>query len=561
MTWQRFNLLFLLLFFAADILIGDEYLRLPAREYIDRMAGGWLGQMVGVGWGAPTEFRYCDELVPDSAIPQWHPSMVNQFYQDDLYVEISFLSALDKYGLDITPKEAGIAFANTSYGLAHANLRGRTNLRRGIAPPDSGHPQFNPHADDIDYQIEADYSGLIAPGLFNVPIKLGGIFGKIMNYGDGVYGGQFVGGMYASAFFERDMVKVVEAGLSCIPQGSQYHECISDVLSWYRENPNDWKTTWLKVKEKYQDNPDYRRFSCSGPNSKFNIDAKINGAFVVIGLLYGKRDIEETIKIAMQCGQDSDCNPSTAGGVLFTTIGFSKIPSRYKEALDREAMFADSDYDFPKLIAVCEKLARETVTRCGGKIIKDKNGEEIFLIPVRQPRPSRLEQSWAPAPLSNSEFTEEEKERLISFQLLKKMQRDLEKLAPGWRVENCGGDMDPGFYQELNGRKNVLLTHPLDPDTGCILKRRIFLPLNRRVILSLEVGHHPQGDWLLLVRINGMEVKRQLIDNASAPEGWINVDIDLSAYSGQEIEIELENQPNGWSFEAGYWAKIELKSL
>ncbi|MBC7328002.1 ADP-ribosylglycohydrolase family protein [bacterium] len=384
------------------------YLRLPVREYVDKMMGGWLGQMVGVGWGAPTEFRHCDEIIADSEVPSWEPSMVNQFYQDDLYVDVAFISALDKYGLDITPKQAGIHFAKTKFGLAHANWQGRVNLRQGIAPPDSGHPQFNPHADDIDYQIESDFSGLIAPGVPFVPIKYGEIFGRIMNYGDGVYAGQFVGAMYSYAFFEKDMVKIVEAALRCIPQGSQYHECISDVLRWYKENPNDWKATWWKVKEKYQENPDYRRFSCSGPNTKFNIDAKINGAYVVIGLLYGNGDIERTIRIAMQCGQDSDCNPSTAAGILFTTIGFSHIPEKFKEKLDRKAKFAGSDYDFDKLVDVSLALARQVILKIGGKVIKDANGEEIFLIPRKSPRPSRLEQSWNPAPIKGSKFSDEE---------------------------------------------------------------------------------------------------------------------------------------------------------
>ena len=87
-----------------------------------------------------------------------------------------------------------------------------------------------------------------------------------MNYGDGLYGGQFVGGMYADAFFETDMVKIVEAGLQCIPQDSQYYQCISDVLKWYRHFPEDWTKTWELINDKYQLNPQYRRFSCSGPD-------------------------------------------------------------------------------------------------------------------------------------------------------------------------------------------------------------------------------------------------------------------------------------------------------
>jgi len=177
--------------------------RLSVDEYRDKMKAGWIGQMVGVGWGAPTEFRWKGQIIPADKMPKWSSEMVNQFEQDDIYVEMTFLKTLEDHGLDCSVRRAGIDFANSAYGLAHANEFARDNLRRGIAPPDSGHPQFTDHADDIDYQIEADYAGLIAPGLPNLAIELGEKFGRLMNYGDGLYGGQFVAGMYAEAFLKR----------------------------------------------------------------------------------------------------------------------------------------------------------------------------------------------------------------------------------------------------------------------------------------------------------------------------------------------------------------------
>ncbi|MHC4560039.1 MAG: ADP-ribosylglycohydrolase family protein, partial [Planctomycetota bacterium] len=192
--------------------------RIPVEDYTDKMKAGWIGQMAGVGWGGPTEFRYKGEIIPEDKMPQWKPELINQFHQDDIYVEMTFLRTLELYGMGASIRQAGIDFANSGYPLWHANNEGRTLLRRGIAPPDSGHPEFNRHADDIDYQIEADYAGLIAPGLPNVAIELGEKFGRLMNYGDGLYGGQFVGGMYAEAFFEDDIETIVLAGLKCIPK-------------------------------------------------------------------------------------------------------------------------------------------------------------------------------------------------------------------------------------------------------------------------------------------------------------------------------------------------------
>jgi len=383
---------------------------LTVDDYVDKMKAGWIGQMAGVGWGGPTEFKYKGEIIPEDKMPQWKPEMINQFRQDDIYVEMTFLRTLELYGFDCSIRQAGIDFANSGYPLWHANRNGRDNLRKGIAPPDSGHPEFNKHADDIDYQIEADYSGLIAPGMPNVAIELGEKFGRLMNYGDGLYGGQFVGGMYAEAFFEDDMVKIIQAGLKCIPAKSQYAECIRDVLAWYKENPDDWKKTWQLIEEKYQDNPDYRRFSCNKGN--FNIDAKINGAYIVMGLLYGKGDPDETIIISTRCGQDSDCNPSNAGGILFTTIGFKNLPEKFKSALNPEGKFSHTPYNFPTLVEVSKKLVREAVKRQGGRMLKNQQGKDVFIIPVKKPRPSKLEQCWEPGPIANSKFTGQEKEQI-----------------------------------------------------------------------------------------------------------------------------------------------------
>jgi len=388
--------------------IKDEvgFRRIPVKQYVDKMKAGWVGQMAGDGWGAPTEFKWKGSIIPDDKMPKWKPEMINQFDQDDIYVEMTFLRTLELYGFDVSIEQAGIDFANSGYKLWHANKYGRNNLRKGIAPPDSGHPKFSRHADDIDYQIEADYSGLIAPGMGNIVIELGDKFGRLMNYGDGVYGGQFVGGMYSQAFFETDIEKIIAAGLKCIPKESQYHECITDVIKWYKQNPDNWEKTWELIEAKYHDNPEYRRWTCNPGD--FNIDVKINGAYIVMGMLYGQSDLDKTIVISTRCGQDSDCNPSNAAGVLFTSVGFSKLPDRFTSAIDPEGKFSHTPYNFPKLTAVCEKLAREAVKKTGGRIEKSGDGSEVFVIPVRKPKPSKFQPSYKPGPIANSHFTKEQ---------------------------------------------------------------------------------------------------------------------------------------------------------
>lgn len=230
--------------------VGQEFRRLPVKEYRDKMKAGWIGQIIGVSWGAPTEGRY-QKIMPLDKMPPFTEDLVNDaFGQDDLYVEMTFLRTMEQYGYDVPIRLAGIDFANSGYPLWVANAAGRGNLRNGIAPPDSSHPKFHPCAGAIDYQIEADYAGLIAPGMPDVVIALGEKFGRLMNYGDGVYAGQFMGAMYAEAFFEKDVMKLIDAGLRAIPSECLYAGMVRDMLQWHQENPTDWEKTWTLAEMK-----------------------------------------------------------------------------------------------------------------------------------------------------------------------------------------------------------------------------------------------------------------------------------------------------------------------
>ena len=85
--------------------------------------------------------------------------------------------------------------------------------------------------------------------------------------GDGLYGGQFIGAMYADAFFETDMTKSSRPAWPP-SQPEPVPRVHPDVLAWHKENPNDWQATWTKINDKYQKNLDYRRFSCSTPRRR-----------------------------------------------------------------------------------------------------------------------------------------------------------------------------------------------------------------------------------------------------------------------------------------------------
>jgi hypothetical protein len=393
---------------------SPEFRRLPMNVFRDKMQGGWLGQMIGVGWGTPTEFSHRGVIISENKMPAWRPEWVNQYGNDDCYVEMTFLKTLEVYGLDVNIRQAGIDFANSAYPLWHANRFGRRNLRNGIAPPDSGHPKFTQHADDIDYQIESDFAGIVSPGMPNQAIRLGSLFGHLMNYGDGVYAGQFVAAMYTEAYFESDATKLIQNALRCIPAESQYAEMVRDMLRWHREHPNDWQKTWQLVENKYHKDPNYTHDACSKPGgvNDFSIDVKLNGAYVLMGLLYGGGDPDKTIVIAARCGQDSDCNPANAAGVLFCAMGAKNIPKRFTEKLDRNEVYLYSKYTMANVFAVSEKLVRKAIEKAGGRVENDAAGNETLLIPVKTPKPSPFERSSSPGPIAGSRYSDAEMEQL-----------------------------------------------------------------------------------------------------------------------------------------------------
>jgi hypothetical protein len=367
---------------AVDVSLAgaQEMRRLSRDELRDRIRGAWAAQMIGVSYGAPTEFKTVAKIIEG---PIKGDDLSNAINQDDLYVEMTFAQVMDEKGLDATTADYGAAFKDSKYRLWHANAAARRNLNRGIPAPMSGHPKYNLHADDIDFQIEADFIGVMCPGLPQASNMYCERVGRVMNYGDGLYGGMFIGGMYSAAFFENDPRKVVETGLACIPEGSPYAQVIRDVLAWSETGP-DWRKVWQKIEQKWDKNdicPD-------GVNRPFNIDAKLNGAYVALGLLYGERDWQKTMETATRCGQDSDCNPASATGVLGAMLGFDKLPEKDKQAI---AKFADTKfeftvYSFNDIVKSTEKRALEVIRQAGGTV----NDQEVT-IPVQAPKAPKLE--------------------------------------------------------------------------------------------------------------------------------------------------------------------------
>jgi hypothetical protein len=362
-------------------------------ELLDKIKGGWAGQVIGCTFGGPTEFRFPGAMIPDYQPIVWDAKRVETLFEtapglyDDVYMDLTFVDVMAREGLDAPAASHAQAFARAGYPLWHANQAARYNVLNGLMPPESGHWLNSPHADDIDFQIEADFAGLMSPGLVNAAAEIADRVGHIMNYGDGWYGGVYVAAMYSLAFVSGDVERIVEEALKVLPEESNFARCIRDVIACYRADPSDWKKAWLAVEREWAED-----IGC--PDFVFrpgNIDARVNGAYVVIGLLYGRGDFGRTLEIATRCGQDSDCNPASAGGILGTMLGYGGIPAAWRDPVKpiEDKPFAYTTMSLNKVYETGFAQALEMVRRKGGTI----DGETVRL-PVEAIKPVPLEVSF-----------------------------------------------------------------------------------------------------------------------------------------------------------------------
>ncbi len=371
---------------AKNVKMGEgEMLSISKKELRDKIKGGWAGQVIGCTYGGPTEFQWNGTMIGDHVPIPWDDTRILWYYQnspglyDDVYMDLTFVEVFEKHGLDAHDSLHALAFARAEYPLWHANQAARYNILNGIMPPESGHWKNNPHADDIDFQIEADFAGLMAPGMANTAAGIGNRIGHIMNYGDGVFGGIYVAAIYSLAFVHNDIEFIVEEALKTIPSQSEFYQCINDVIQWYRQNPDDWKYAWFEAQKKWT----YDKGCPDGVFRPFNIDAKINAAYIVIGLLYGKGDFGATVDISTRCGYDSDCNPANAAGILGTMLGYSNIPAYWKQGIDKveDMNFQYTEMSLNKVYEIGYGHAAEMIKKNGGS-----EEQEMFLIKYQKPQ-------------------------------------------------------------------------------------------------------------------------------------------------------------------------------
>ncbi len=351
---------------------NEDFISISKDALKDKIKGAWAAQTIGVTYGGPTEFKYNKIIIPDSIEIHWSDTMMYHWMKyipglyDDIYMDLTFVEVMEKEGIEAPAAAHARAYANAKYKLWHANQQGRYNILHGISPPESGHWLNNPHADDIDFQIEADFAGIMNPGMPNSALEVCDRIGHIMNSGDGYYGGVFIATMYSYTFISNDIPSIINNALKHIPPQSTFYQCIADVVKWHQKYPNDWKKNWNLIEEQWGTD-----IGCpDGAHRDFNIDAKINAAYVVLGLLYGNGDLSKTMEISTRAGKDSDCNPASSGAILGTILGYDNIPDYWSKGLKliEDMDFKHTTTSLNDVYEISYRHALDMIVKNGGAI-------------------------------------------------------------------------------------------------------------------------------------------------------------------------------------------------
>jgi hypothetical protein len=133
---------FVLLFLSCNV--NDNQVNevsISKNELLNKIKGGWAGQVIGCTYGGPTEFQWNGTMIDDRVLIPWDDSRMLWYYEnapglyDDIYMDLTFVNVFEKYGLDAADSLHALAFANAGYSLWHANQSARYNILNGIMPP------------------------------------------------------------------------------------------------------------------------------------------------------------------------------------------------------------------------------------------------------------------------------------------------------------------------------------------------------------------------------------------------------------------------------------------
>jgi ADP-ribosylglycohydrolase len=355
-------------------------------DFRDRVYACWLGKNIGGTLGMPFEGdTSMHDITFYTKLKEGEPAA-----NDDLDLQILWLKAmqendghvdafrLGKYWLKFVPVNWN------EYGV------GKANMRTGFMPPVSGEFNNDRWKNSNGAWIRSEIWACLSPGN---PIFAARMAREdaCVDHGmaEGTFAEIFTASVESAAFFESDRDTLISFGLSMIPPDCRVAKAIRTAVQAHKEG-KDWIEARMAV---IKNTEDMGWFQAPG-----------NVAFTIIGWLYGDGDFGKSIRIAVNCGDDTDCTGATLGSILGIIGGTKSIPEKWRGPVGNKiATVAISGFEAP---ATLDVLTDSTVSMA--KKVLHKNNLPVMIGPGKsghhdlmqsmKPDKNTLERLWHYSP-------------------------------------------------------------------------------------------------------------------------------------------------------------------
>ncbi len=328
---------------------------------LDKAHGAWTARCCGCLLGKTVEGRRRDEIrrylehqgrwplsdyfsnqadesvraqcrMPSPTAPMYAENITRMCEDDDTNYTVAGLALVSQRGLDFTPLDVAEFWLRNLpfYHVCTAERVAYHNLVNMLPVPDNRgdwEGEFcsanyrNPYREWIGAQIRGDFFGYVLPGRPEQAAELAWRDAAISHVKNGIYGEMWAAAAIAAAYCIDDPAEAIRAGLAQIPARCRLRRDVEQVLTW-REQGRSYEQVVDALHAQW-DEADKHHWCHTNSNAQV----------VALALLWGERDLERTICMAVMPGFDTDCNAATAASVLGVMLGRKALPAKWTDPI------------------------------------------------------------------------------------------------------------------------------------------------------------------------------------------------------------------------------------
>ena len=313
---------------------ADFYI-ISAEDYRDKTTAAFLSNMIGF----LSDYKYVwnSDMTPKICMPDtwwrgictgndapdnpYHSKIVKLFYNEETQLWENWIA--DAYSIDVLSQHI-LNDMYTAYGTTVTKVitegwvkyspwdmgggnrtAGAYNLavKKGYISPYLGNAEYgNRYPWCQEPWIGNDGMGMTAAGMPDLALDLTSIFGRVTGDSDNVEWLDFVVAMSSMAYFESDIPTLIKTAASLFSEDSWERYVVQHCFDLYAKYPDSWRQAMIHA-EKECARPFYYLNVGRSTNEQGRVE--VNMAFMILALLYGEGDYNQTAMMLSLCGYDT----------------------------------------------------------------------------------------------------------------------------------------------------------------------------------------------------------------------------------------------------------------